>query len=73
MADFTHCAVFKLHDTKLHKVISELKMTKLSQNPRLEKSRVTWGGPEATASGFRRNKKSQLPAPVLCQARSLSG
>ncbi len=27
MADFTHCAVFRLHDSKLHKVMSELKMT----------------------------------------------
>ena len=48
-------------------------MKKLSQNPRQEKSRVTWGGLEATASRFRRNKRSQLPARVLCQTRCLSG
>ena len=46
---------------------------KLSQNPRQEQNRGTWGGLEATASRFRRSKRSQLPAPVLCQTRCLSG
>ena len=48
-------------------------MKKLSQNPRREKNCGTWGGLEATASRFRRNKRSQFPAPVLCQTRCLSG